>query len=62
MAGGIPWDQLKADTLRLVCRDLGATPGKRKRDDMIGFLNKVEKRGREFSTYLFISHTYHLLS
>ncbi|THH13159.1 hypothetical protein EW146_g7030 [Bondarzewia mesenterica] len=47
MQSKIPWDMLKADTLRLVCRDLGATPGKRKRDDMIDFLKKVETHGLE---------------
>jgi hypothetical protein len=42
----IPWDKLKADTLRAICRDLGANPGKRKREGMLEFLRAVETTGR----------------
>ncbi|KAH9170251.1 hypothetical protein EDB89DRAFT_1979663 [Lactarius sanguifluus] len=38
----IPWDKLKADTLRAICRDFGANPGKRKREGMLEFLRAVE--------------------
>ncbi|KAN0118828.1 hypothetical protein V8E52_004600 [Russula decolorans] len=41
----IPWDKLKADTLRAICRDLGANPGKRKREGMLEFLRAVETTG-----------------
>lgn len=40
------WQSLKAETLRAVCRDLGAGPAiKRKRDDMISFLKDVDNLG-----------------
>jgi hypothetical protein len=42
----IPWDKLKADTLRAICRDFGANPGKRKREGMLEFLRAVETTGR----------------
>ena len=42
----IPWDKLKADTLRAICRDLGANPGKRKREGMLEFLRAVDTTGR----------------
>jgi hypothetical protein len=42
----IPWDKLKADTLRAICRDFGANPGKRKREGMLEFLRAVESTGR----------------
>ncbi|KAI0300674.1 hypothetical protein B0F90DRAFT_1917640 [Multifurca ochricompacta] len=41
----IPWDRLKADTLRAICRDFGANPGKRKREGMLEFLRAVETTG-----------------
>jgi len=41
----IPWDKLKADTLRAICRDFGANPGKRKREGMLEFLRAVETTG-----------------
>ncbi|KAH9974940.1 hypothetical protein BGW80DRAFT_1299117 [Lactifluus volemus] len=41
----IPWDKLKADTLRAICRDFGANPGKRKREGMLEFLRAVESTG-----------------
>jgi len=43
----IPWDKLKADTLRAICRDFGANPGKRKREGMLEFLRAVETTGLE---------------
>jgi hypothetical protein len=42
----IPWDKLKADTLRAICRDFGANPGKRKREGMLELLRAVETTGR----------------
>jgi len=45
--GDFPWDHLKAETLRLNCRDLGFK-GLR-RDSMIQFLATVEQDGREYS-------------
>ncbi|KAI0065177.1 hypothetical protein BV25DRAFT_1913803 [Artomyces pyxidatus] len=43
----IPWETFKADTLRMVCRDLGANLGKRKREDVVEFVKKVESSGLE---------------
>lgn len=40
-----PWDSLKAESLRFVCRDLGRLPGRR--DEMITFLKAVEEQGLE---------------
>ena len=42
----IPWDKLKVDTLRAICRDFGANPGKRKREGMLEFLRAVETADR----------------
>jgi hypothetical protein len=37
-----PWDQLKAETLRLICKDLGAGSAiKRNRESMISFLINI---------------------
>ncbi|KAF8064399.1 hypothetical protein FPV67DRAFT_1782666 [Lyophyllum atratum] len=41
-----PWDVLKAETLRTVCKDLGASAAtRRKREGMVSFLQDVEARG-----------------
>ncbi|KAJ6543931.1 hypothetical protein B0H19DRAFT_1169004 [Mycena capillaripes] len=41
-----PWENLKAETLRSVCKDLGAdSTTKRNRDAMVAFLKDVETRG-----------------
>lgn len=46
MMSAFPFHELKAETLRLMCKDLGAGAGvRRKREDMIAFLKDVEKRG-----------------
>ncbi|KAJ7499452.1 hypothetical protein FB451DRAFT_1549077 [Mycena latifolia] len=40
-----PWDDLKAETLRSICKDLGAgTDTKRNRENMITFLKDIEQR------------------
>ncbi|KAA1470843.1 hypothetical protein DENSPDRAFT_836745 [Dentipellis sp. KUC8613] len=41
-----PWENLKADTLRGVCRDLGAHT-KRKKEEMLEFIKGVEDNGLE---------------
>jgi hypothetical protein len=41
-----PWELLKAESLRTVCRDLGGLPGRR--DEMITFLKNVEEQGRVY--------------
>lgn len=46
--GGFPWDILKAETLRILCRDLGFSQAIRK-DIMISFLTTVEESGRAFN-------------
>ena len=54
-----PWDAFKAETLRLMCKDLGAGAGvKRTRGDMISFLKGVETRGCtcSSSTFKFVSY------
>ena len=41
-----PWESLKAETLRSICKDIGISLGtKRKREDMIASLKEVETRG-----------------
>lgn len=45
-AARFPWDSLKAESLRIVCRDLGGPPGRR--DEMITFLRAVEEQGRVY--------------
>jgi len=41
-----PWDSLKAETLRSICKDLGTSLGpKRKREDMITLIKEFETRG-----------------
>ncbi|KIM72833.1 hypothetical protein PILCRDRAFT_736748 [Piloderma croceum F 1598] len=41
-----PWDKLKAETLRTMCKDLGAGPAiKRTKEDMVQFLKNIENRG-----------------
>jgi len=45
-----PWDQLKAETLRLVCKDLGASPAiKRNRESMLSFLVNIGNLGCAFA-------------
>lgn len=41
-----PWDLLKAESLRALCRDLGGLQGRR--DEMITFLKAVEEQGRVY--------------
>ena len=42
-----PWHSLKAETLRTICKELGASSiTKGKRDDMVLFLRDVETLGR----------------
>ncbi|KAF8258503.1 hypothetical protein EI94DRAFT_1754515 [Lactarius quietus] len=50
----IPWDKLKADTLRAICRDFGSNPGKRKREGMLEFLRAVETTGLDEAQKLHI--------
>jgi hypothetical protein len=58
----IPWDKLKADTLRAICRDFGANPGKRKREGMLEFLRAVETTGRASRPRLAHPHRSSLLT
>jgi hypothetical protein len=47
-----PWDTLKAETLRSMCKDLGAGPVvKRNKENMVSFLEDIEKRGRMYGLY-----------
>ncbi|TFY79078.1 hypothetical protein EWM64_g4928 [Hericium alpestre] len=46
MSREFPWTSLKADTLRAICRDLGAG-GKRKKEEMLEFIQGVERNGLE---------------
>jgi hypothetical protein len=47
-----PWDTVKAETLRSMCKDLGAGPAvKRNREDMVLFLEDIMKRGRMCGLY-----------
>ena len=49
MMASFPWDQLKAETLRLVCKDLGAGSAiKRNRESMISFLINIGDPGCTF--------------
>ncbi|KAJ7281912.1 hypothetical protein C8J57DRAFT_1298869 [Mycena rebaudengoi] len=51
MMPSFPWESLKAETMRNVCKDLGASATtRRNRDGMIAFLQDVEKRGCRPST------------
>jgi len=46
-----PWDSLKAETLRSICKDIGVNLGtKRKREQMVTLLKEVEIRGLPSST------------
>lgn len=38
-----PWDQVKAESLRILCRDLGGPAGRR--DEMVTFLQTTEEQG-----------------
>lgn len=51
-----PWEKLKAESLRTVCRDVGHIG--RTRDAMIGFLKTVETLGclLAFPIYLYLSN------
>ncbi|KAI0694050.1 hypothetical protein BC835DRAFT_1415557 [Cytidiella melzeri] len=42
-----PWDQVKVETLRTVCRDLGVAGYVRRRDDMSAVINAIESEGLE---------------
>ncbi len=44
----IPWEQVTANTLRNVCRDLGLVGHSHSRDEMRRVLQDVESRGCEF--------------
>jgi hypothetical protein len=48
MSSKFPWETLKAETLRSICKDL-AFPGgiARKREDMVDALKSIEKMGRK---------------
>ncbi|KAH9961766.1 hypothetical protein BC827DRAFT_1201724 [Russula dissimulans] len=45
----VPWEKLKTDTLRSICRDFGANPGEHdRREGMLEFLREVETAGCAF--------------
>lgn len=54
----IPWDLMKADTLRAVLRDLGVKPPAGKREDMLASLRGIEKNGCMCSTVLLLRCAY----
>ena len=43
----VPWEVLKRDTLRLVCRDLGVTHLASRREEMCQILQEVDDKGCE---------------
>ncbi|KDQ57905.1 hypothetical protein JAAARDRAFT_34716 [Jaapia argillacea MUCL 33604] len=48
MASKMPWGDIKAETLRILCKDLGLTSRDyRTRDQMVAFLTKVAEEGIE---------------
>lgn len=51
MSFEFPWDQLKAETMRSVSRDLGltVTNANRKREDQVAFFKEVTELGREYN-------------
>ncbi|TFK38486.1 hypothetical protein BDQ12DRAFT_683738 [Crucibulum laeve] len=49
MPSKIPWESLKAETLRAICRDLANKALNLKRDQMIHFLENVAEQGLEVS-------------
>lgn len=45
MSSQMPWESLKAETVRAIFRDLGLSKYVGKRDDMIQHLQEVEQDG-----------------
>lgn len=45
----VPWDMMKAETMRAILKDLGLKPPKSKREDMIECLQQMERDGCMFS-------------
>lgn len=42
-----PWDKIKGDTLRVVCRELGFTHYPSRREDVIQMIQDIESKGCE---------------